>query len=254
MKTELGPITYKKRLNDTTFDIWVLAPETAALARPGQFVMVKCEDCTLRRPISLCEIDRPAGRIRLVFDVRGEGTSWLAGRKTGDVLDVFGPLGNGFELGDTKQSAVFVGGGIGVPPLLAASKPFGEKAVVLLGFKSASDAILAGDFRSNGARVLLATDDGSAGHFGPVTGLLEKELKSGRPAAVFTCGPRAMLRAVAFLAAQYRVPCFASMEERMACGVGACLGCAIKVREGEGFKFLHVCKDGPVFDAQKIVW
>ena len=246
-------IVCKKEIAPGIHDLWVEYPDTAPV-KPGQFVGIKCEGFTLRRPISICEIDRENGRLRLVFEVRGEGTAELAQKKTGESLDLLAPLGNGFNLGDRARSAVFVGGGIGVPPLLEAAKGFGAHADVILGFRSAAAAILAEDFQKNGNRVAIATEDGSLGEKGFVTPLLVRRLEVSPCGVLFACGPKPMLKAVAQEAGKRDIPCFVSMEERMACGVGACLSCACKMKMDGREIYAHVCKNGPVFDAKRIVW
>lgn len=240
----------KGELAPGIFDLTVRFPQAARIARPGQFAQFLVPGKTLRRPISICAVDREAGSLRFVFQVRGEGTRELSRILPGGTVNLLAPLGKGFEPGDTSRRAVFVGGGIGVPPLLAAAEPFGANAVAALGFRSADGVILAKDFEALGCRTLVATDDGSAGHRGPVTELL-RDLPF---EAAFACGPKPMLRAVAELARERGVPCWVSMEERMACGVGACLGCAVKLRGENGDCYGRVCRDGPVFDAGRIVW
>jgi dihydroorotate dehydrogenase electron transfer subunit len=254
MTVEDCVIISKKNIAKGVFDIWVKCPQIVAEAKAGQFIDVKCDNFTLRRPISICDIDNKKGQIRLVFEIRGEGTDWLAAKNVGDCIDLLGPLGNGFFLGKTDKPAVFVGGGIGVPPLLAASKPFGANATAILGFRSACAVILKEDYEHNGASVTICTDDGTAGRHGLVTVPLEERLDAQECAVVFACGPKQMLKAVARICDKRGVMCFVSMEERMACGVGACLSCACKVKyEGEE-KYFHVCKNGPVFNAKTIVW
>ena len=247
-------ISSKKNIAKGIFDIWVKCPQIALEAKPGQFVDVKCNNFTLRRPISICEIDEKKGLIRLVFEVRGEGTDWLSGKNEGDCVDLLGPLGNGFMLGKTDRPAVFVGGGIGVPPLLAEAKLFGSKATVIMGFRSAGAVILKEDFEQVGAAVTVCTDDGTFGRHGLVSVPFEERLDAASCAVVFACGPKPMLKAVAESCEKHGIACFVSMEERMACGVGACLSCACKVKyEGEE-KYFHVCKNGPIFNAKTIVW
>lgn len=254
MTDEKCIIAEKNNIARNVYDIWVLSPGITSEAHPGQFVNIKCGSFTLRRPISICEINQAAGKIRLVFEIRGDGTAWLAQQNTGVAIDILGPLGNGFRLLDMSKPAVFVGGGIGVPPLLGAAAPFGEKATAILGFKDAAAVILERDFENYGAEVKLCTNDGSAGEKGFVTGPLETRLKENDGPVVYACGPRPMLKAVAETAQKYGVQCFVSMEQRMACGVGACLSCACKVKTGGREKYLHVCKNGPVFDAKTIIW
>lgn len=247
-------IISKKNIAKGIFDIWVRCPQIAEAAKAGQFVGVKCTGFTLRRPISICDIDKAKGLIRFVFEIRGEGTDWLAGKNAGECIDLLGPLGNGFMLGKLDRPVVFVGGGIGVPPLLGAAKQFGTNATVILGFRSANAVILKNDFERQGAAVTLCTDNGTAGIHGTVTAPLEKRLDSGDCAVVFACGPKPMLKAVAMSCEKRNVKCFVSMEERMACGVGACLSCACKVKYEGAEKYFHVCKNGPIFDAKMIVW
>ena len=232
-------------------DMSVLAPQAARLAKPGQFAQLFVPGKTLRRPVSFCGIDAAGGTLRFVFQVRGEGTGRLADMKKGDTLNMLAPLGNGFEPCGARGGALFVGGGIGVPPLLEASKRFGSGAVLAAGFKDKKSIILKEDFEKNGCKVLVATDDGSYGHHGLVTDMIEG-LRFG---AVYACGPLPMLKAVSRIAENKNVLCYVSMEERMACGIGACLGCAVKLRgENGAVHYGHVCRDGPVFDSREVVW
>ena len=248
----LHKILIKSEIAKGIYDLWVEYPE-AAKAKPGQFVSIRCGAHLLRRPISICEIDGENGRLRLVFEVRGEGTKELAECEAGDSIDILAPLGNGFNLGNNARRAVFVGGGIGVPPLLEAARHFGKNADAILGFRSAGAMILKSDFEKYCGSVAIATEDGSAGEKGFVTPAFCRRLDSPCD-VVFACGPRAMLRMVAQEAIKRSIPCFVSMEEHMACGVGACLSCACKgIYEGKE-QYLHVCKHGPVFDAKRIVW
>ena len=148
-----------------------------------------------------------------------------------------------------------VGGGIGVPPMLQTAKHYAGNVTAILGFRDAGKIVLTQDFEKYGVRVMLATDDGSAGHHGLVTDLLRQRLEEEKPDIVYACGPKVMLKFVAQMCAQYGVRCEVSLEERMACGVGACLGCATPIRREDGsVTYLHVCKDGPVFDAERVVF
>ena len=216
----------------------------------GQFVNIKCgEGLLLRRPISIC--DWQEGVLRIVFEVRGEGTDWLARRDAGEYLDVMGPLGRGFRL-DREGRYLLVGGGIGVPPLLSCAVGTGRRSTAVLGFRSADRAMLLGDFAASCAGVRVCSDDGSLGTHGFVDGVVKEILEQDKDfTAVLACGPKPMLRAVAAAAQAQGVPCQVSMEERMGCGVGACLVCACKTADGH---YHHVCKDGPVFDAGEVDW
>lgn len=232
------------------FDFTLFYPEFAWAARPGQFAHVYLPGRTLRRPISICEIDREKGALRIVFQIRGEGTAELAEFQPGTFLNVLAPLGRGFTLEDKAKRALFVGGGIGVPPLLAAAQFYGENATVAVGFRNRASVILEEDFRKAGCKVKLATDDGSYGYHGLVIDLIREET----PDLIYACGPVPMLRAVSALAEEKGIPCEISLEERMACGIGACLGCACKLKDESGAEYMgHVCKDGPVFDHKRVV-
>lgn len=239
-----------RALSADVFDFVLAAPELAALALPGQFAQIRLPGRTLRRPISICAIDKAAGTLRFVFQVRGEGTAELAQFQPGSEIEILAPLGNGFPIDPAKRT-LLVGGGIGVPPLLGVAQALGEKATAVVGFRNKEAVILEGDFQAAGAKTLVATDDGSYGHHGLVTGLCEKEDFD----CVMACGPAPMLKAVAALAGERGVPCYVSLEERMACGIGACLGCAVALYDETGAQhFGHVCKDGPVFDSRRVAW
>ena len=148
-----------------------------------------------------------------------------------------------------------MGGGIGVPPLLGASAPYGENATVLLGFRNMRAIILSDEFEANGADVRIATDDGSYGHHGFVTQLLAQRLDEAPCDVIYACGPTPMLKLVAAEAEQRGIRCMVSLEERMGCGVGACLVCACKTKREDGSEtYRHVCKNGPVFDSREVVW
>lgn len=246
-------IKSKQNLARNIYDIVVSCPEMAKEALPGQFVHIRVAGKSLRRPISICEIDREAGCLRLVFEVRGEGTEQMAQWRAGDSIDLIGPLGKGFTLLPAGKKAVLIGGGIGTPPMLALAKHYGADCTVITGFRTASAVILQEDFKAVGAKTVLCTDDGSVGEKGFVTGTLETLLMREKPDIICACGPHPMLRSVASLADEKGIHCEVSLEERMGCGVGACLVCACKVVKDSKEYFAHVCKDGPVFDAKEIV-
>lgn len=233
------------------FDFEIFYPEFAEASRPGQFAHVYLPGRTLRRPISICDINKDRGTLRLVFQIRGAGTAELAEFMPNTFLNVLAPLGNGFTLEDSSKKALFVGGGIGVPPLLAAAKFYGKNATVAVGFRNKDFVILEEDFKNAGCDLRIATDDGSCGYHGLVIDLI----KDTKPDIIYSCGPTPMLKAVAAFATENNIPCELSLEERMACGIGACLGCAVKLRKEDGTEYMgHVCKDGPVFDYRKVVY
>lgn len=248
------PILHKENLSKGCYSLVVRCPEIAAAAAPGQFVHIRVEGFSLRRPISLCEIDAEAGIIRLVFEIRGDGTRALANLNEGGMIDLLGPLGKGFSLLGPGKKAIVVGGGIGVPPLLEVAKRYGGKASAVIGFRSASAVILDRDFAGAGAEVLLCTDDGTLGRRGFVTEALAERLEREEADIVCACGPMPMLKGVVAIAERYGIRCEVSLEERMGCGVGACLVCACRtVKDGRKI-YSHVCKDGPVFDAKEVLF
>ena len=165
---------------------------------------------------------------------------------------MLGPLGNGFKIPDSARKVILVGGGIGVPPLLGLAKKLGDRATAILGFRDYSRIILADEFEKYGANTAICTDDGSVGYDGMVTSPLESTIKNSGADLVCACGPMPMLNAVAKVCADNNVPCKVSMEQRMGCGVGACVVCScLTVRNGQEH-YARVCKDGPVFDAKEV--
>ncbi len=249
---ELCPIIKKTTLAKGIFDVTILAPVISQKAVCGQFVNIKVDGFMLRRPISICGIDKDKNTLRIVFEVRGEGTKKLSDIKEGSLLDVVGPLGHGFTLEDSSKKAVVICGGIGTPPMLPIAKFYGENATVISGFRSANAVILQDDFADTRANVFLCTDDGTAGEKGFVTAKLEEALEKNDTDIIYACGPAVMLSKVAKMASEKGIYCEVSMEERMGCGVGACLVCACKtVKNGQEY-MSHVCKDGPVFKAEEV--
>lgn len=243
-------LVFSQKLTDTIYDFRLRNKELASITKPGQFVQVLVPGKTLRRPISVCDIEDDA--IRLVFEVRGEGTEILSHTKTGENINIIAPLGKGFELDPTKKT-IFIGGGIGVPPMLYSARQCGENAAVINGFRNKDAIILSEDFEKAGCRLIITTDDGSYGIHGFVTQPLAEIIDEVE--MICACGPTPMLRNIAKMAEEKGVPCQVSLEQRMACGVGACLGCAVAVKDGNGGTvYKHVCKDGPVFSSEEVAW
>ncbi|MBE6905373.1 MAG: dihydroorotate dehydrogenase electron transfer subunit [Ruminococcaceae bacterium] len=248
------PVAKKRESARGIYDYTICCPSIAEQAQPGQFVHIRVDGFSLRRPISICETDPSAGTIRIVFEARGAGTEKLAQTGENGTMDLLGPLGNGFTLPEPGQKLIVAGGGIGVPPMLETARRFGGNTTAIIGFRSRDAAILEDDFKRLGCDTRLATDDGSAGYHGFVTGLLEQRLAEGGADLICACGPMPMLRGVVAIAQAHGIPTQVSLEERMGCGVGACLVCACKtVRDGREV-FSHVCKDGPVFDGKDVVF
>jgi dihydroorotate dehydrogenase electron transfer subunit len=235
------------------------APELAAQARPGQFVMLRVSenlDPILPRPFGISSVIGK-GAIELYYRVVGRGTALLAAVPAGRSLAVHGPLGNGFPLPEKGVTPLLVAGGSGFPPLLFFAARHGRRARLFAGSRDREclpPARAMKDFRSRVNTVHYATEDGSRGTCGFVTDAIAghlADLPDGERPVIFACGPRAMLAAVSMLAAEHAVPCYVSLEERMACGLGACMGCSVAVRSG-GYR--RVCREGPVFDARDIDW
>ena len=206
----------------------------SANAVPGQFVNIKCCDDIqplLRRPVSICSVDRTKGEFDLYFQIKGQGTEMLAGKKRGDLLDMIGPLGRGFDLDIGYRRIAVAGGGIGIFPLLFLLEE--SKAVVkrsYLGFRSYEQILLQEEFRQRSNSLETTTEDGSFGVKGFVTDILERDILSEEFDMIYACGPNPMLKRVSEIAGKNRVRCQVSLEQRMGCGFGACLICACKTR------------------------
>lgn len=234
---------------------------------PGQFVHVlvgSTNDPLLRRPLSIHDVD--SGRIVLLYEVRGRGTALLAEKREGESVDLIGPLGNGFTLPTSAdQPVLIIGGGIGAAPLKFLTRVIAEKygkscLHLLTGARSMSGHICHDEFCSfceDDDKYRVCTDDGSFGVKGVVTDLLNPwldELSSKGDPIIYACGPTPMLKAVSAITKARGLKCQVSLEAKMACGVGACMGCVIKVRDGDSTKYVRCCKEGPVFDADEVVW
>ncbi len=272
-------IISNKRFRD---DYWHLEFESGVIAKracPGQFMNIRVSDGLeplLRRPISI--YGTSGARIKLFYEALGKGTRILSSRKPGELLDIIGPLGNGFNLTPNTYNLtpILVAGGMGVAPLVflaeKLTKPgtrnLKSRTLVLIGAKTKAKVLCAKEFKEFGCEVKIATDDGSCGFKGKVTELLKqillknsktKKLKN----LIYACGPRPMLKAIAEIARENKISSQLSLEEHMACGIGACLGCVVKVRRRKSenrnqrvseFEYKRVCKEGPVFKADEIIW
>lgn len=227
---------------DKIFRLTLDAPELAQSARAGQFVQVKVADeFTLRRPLGIASATN--GKVKIFYRAVGRGTEALSARRAGEYLNILGALGNGFTPLDGK--ILLVGGGMGLAPLLCAAEQFNSD--VLIGGRTSNEVIFwQEEFRPHVEEIFITTDDGSFGRKGFVTNLLPDII--GDYSAIYTCGPEIMMRGVAKIALDRNLPCEVSFEKRMACGLGACLSCSIDTADGRK----KVCKDGPVFDAQKV--
>ena len=240
------------KLSDGIFEMYI-ETKAASYAKPGQFVMVYPKDSAtiLPRPISICEVC--GDTLRLVYRVQGKGTGEFSLYKEGETVKVLGPLGNGFPVEKAKgKKAVLIGGGIGVPPILELAKALkGEDATILAGYRN-SDLFLDEDFKKQ-APLEIATEDGSVGTKGNVMDVIR--IKNLKCDVIYACGPMPMLRAIKKYAEENGVTAYISLEERMACGVGACLGCVSKTTHKDSHSHVNnarVCTEGPVFEASEV--
>ncbi|MEA5084695.1 MAG: dihydroorotate dehydrogenase electron transfer subunit [Lachnospiraceae bacterium] len=250
----IAEILYNNKLSDGIFEMIIAAEAIAKEAKAGQFVNVYTGlgENILPRPISISEIDKNSGTLTLIYQVVGKGTKCFSEFVAGQEIKVLGPLGNGFTIPSEEGNHVVVGGGIGAPPLIELMKALKGTVTVFLGARS--NPILVEKFEALGATVHIATDDGNVGFKGNVVQLMDKI----QPKAdfIYSCGPKIMLKFLSQWAKDKGVNAQVSMEERMACGIGACVGCAVKIKkEGESdWQNLKVCKDGPVFMSNEVVW
>ncbi len=250
-KKEYAVVLSQERIAEDIYSLW-MSTEAAADAAPGQFISMYTNDGSklLPRPISICEIDREQGRLRVVYRVTGSntGTEQFSRLKAGDTVPVIGPLGNGFPVGKAEGKRVFLmGGGIGVPPILELAKQMNcEKKQIVVGYRD-GETFLREEFEQNG-EVFISTEDGSVGTKGNVMDVIrEHGLKAD---VIYACGPTPMLRAIKSYAEENGIECYISLEERMACGIGACLACVCRTKEKDHHSNVNnkrICKDGPVF-------
>ncbi|MBE5954036.1 MAG: dihydroorotate dehydrogenase electron transfer subunit [Lachnospiraceae bacterium] len=232
------------------YSMVIEAKEIAVQAKPGQFVDLYSADGSklLPRPISLCEIDREAGTLRLVYRIAGKGTAEFSKLTAGHTIDVLGPLGNGFNLEDGK--AILIGGGIGIPPMLQLAKELKCEKSIVLGYRD--EEFLSEEFAPYG-QVFKSSDNGAIGVKGTVMDAIKEYGIEGTH--IYACGPTPMLRAIQQYALSNGIRAQLSLEERMACGVGACLACVCKSKEVDHHSNVNnkrVCKDGPVFYAEEV--
>lgn len=245
-------VNYQKKLADDVYSMWLAVGSMADEARPGQFISIYSNDSSrlLPRPISICEVDREFRSIRVVYRVVGEGTKEFSKLKAGQRIDIMGPLGNGYTLKSTGR-ALLIAGGIGIPPMLELAKSLECDKTIVVGYRDAQ-TFLVKELEEYGP-VYVATEDGSVGTKGNVLDAINKYQLSGD--VIYSCGPTPMLRAVKAFALERGIECQLSLEEKMACGIGACLACVCKSKDVDAHTHVHnkrICKDGPVFYAQEV--
>ncbi len=252
----------RKELLDDIFKLTLASSHICKKAEPGNFVHVKVNSggsSLLRRPFSIHDVDRVRNRFELLLKVVGEGTAILSQKSPGDTLDLLGPIGNSFSLPAKGREVILVAGGMGIAPLWflftrLAGRLSLENLTVLLGAKSKEELLYADRLKDTQAKLIIATDDGSAGRKGLITEVFLKETRrkgcDPKRLAVYSCGPHKMLKRMSQIAKGLDLSCQISLETHMACGVGACWGCVVK-ENTETYK--RICVDGPVFDAREVV-
>ena len=250
----------KEELTPGIFKFSVQADEIVNTAKPGNFIEIRVNDDIepfLRRPISIYNMEKEKGILEFIFQVKGKGTTILSKRNEGELIDIVGPLGFGTFKYSSYENLAVIGGGIGVFPLyeLAKNAKNENKNVnTYLGFRNKDLVVLEDEFKQVSTQLTITTDDGSYSQKGFAIDFLKKDIEAGKIDSIYACGPLPMLRAVRELALEKNIPCQISLEERMACGLGVCLGCAVKTAKSskEAPEYWHVCKAGPVFQAKDV--
>lgn len=250
---EIAKVISQESIATGVYSMWIQTKDIAAEAVAGQFISVYCKDGAklLPRPISICEVNKEEGTLRIVYRVVGGGTTEMSGYVSGDDIDILGPLGNGFMQREGKK-AILIGGGIGIPPMVQLGKELKEMAEVQTVAGYRDELFLIDELEKNGD-VYIATEDGSTGTKGTVIDAIKVCAVTGD--VIYACGPTPMLRAIKEYALANDIECQISLEEKMACGIGACLGCVCKSKEKDHHTNVNnkrICKDGPVFLAQEV--
>lgn len=252
---QTAKVISQEKIAEGIYSMWIQTNGIAINAKAGQFISVYCKDGTkiLPRPISICEIDNDT--LRIVYRVVGGGTEEFSKYQAGDDIVILGPLGNGFSI--EEKNALFVAGGIGIPPMLEAAKTAKKMGIknikIVLGYRNC-DLFLKEELEKYG-EVFVATEDGSVGTKGNVLDAIVEHQLEMDSEVIYSCGPMPMLKALKVFAVNNGIKCYVSLEERMACGIGACLACVCKSKNKDAHSHVNnkrVCADGPVFDAREI--
>lgn len=250
----------KEQLKSDIFKFSVEAPEIVKDAKQGHFIEIRVTDNVepfLRRPISIYNMEKEKGILEFIFQVKGKGTEILSKKTEGDLIDIVGPLGYGTFKYDNYQNIAVIGGGIGVFPLYELSKNAkndGKNVNIYLGFRNKDFVVLENEFKSVSDKLVITTDDGTYAEKGFAIDFLKQDVEMGKIDCIYACGPLPMLKAVRNYAIEKNIPCQISLEEKMACGMGVCLGCAVKTAKSsqDNPEYWHVCKAGPVFEAKEV--
>lgn len=249
---ENATVISQEKIATGVYSMWIQTKDIAKEAVAGQFISVYCKDGAklLPRPISICEINKENNSLRIVYRVVGGGTTEMSGYKEGDTIDILGPLGNGFMKRNKK--AILIGGGIGIPPMLQLAKELKDSCEVQIVAGYRDELFLTDELNNNG-NLYIATEDGSVGTKGTVIDAIKENNITAD--VIYACGPTPMLRAIKEYAAENNIEAQISLEEKMACGIGACLACVCKSKEKDHHSNVNnkrICKDGPVFLAQEV--
>ncbi|MBE5958826.1 MAG: dihydroorotate dehydrogenase electron transfer subunit [Lachnospiraceae bacterium] len=249
---EIAKVEKQECIATGVYSMWIKTADIAKEAIAGQFISVYCKDGSkmLPRPISICEVKKEEGLLRIVYRVVGGGTKEMSAYVAGDDIDILGPLGNGFMQRDKK--AILIGGGIGIPPMVELAKELKDKCEVSIVAGYRDELFLIDELKSHG-EVYVATEDGSTGTKGTVIDAIKEQAVTGD--VIYACGPTPMLRAIKEYALANDIEAQLSLEEKMACGIGACLACVCKSKDIDEHSQVHnkrICKDGPVFLAQEV--
>ena len=251
-ETEPAKVISQKCIGTGVYSMWI-ETKAAQTAVAGQFISVYCKDKTklLPRPISICQIDKEKGRLRIVYRVVGGGTEEMSSYSAGDDISLIGPLGNGFMQREGKK-AILIGGGIGIPPMVGLAEALKDKAEVsvVAGYR---DELFLTEELENAGKLYIATEDGSTGTKGTVIDAIKEQAVEGD--VIYACGPTPMLKAIKEYALANNIECQLSLEERMACGIGACLACVCQSKDKDAHSNVNnkrICKDGPVFLAEEV--
>lgn len=248
----------KEQIKSDIYKYSVKSDEMANQAKPGQFLEIRVTDSIepfLRRPISIHNVKKDEGIIEFIFQVKGKGTELLAERKEGELIDIIGPLGEGTFNTNGYEKIAIIGGGIGIFPLYELAKQAkesGKNVNMYLGFRNKDFVILENEYKEVANNFTLATDDGSYGKNGFAINFLKDDISKNPVDCIYACGPLPMLKAVQALAKEKNISCQLSLEERMGCGMGVCIGCAVKYKTETEDTFKRVCREGPVFDANTV--
>lgn len=237
---------------DQVYEMVISCHDIAVEAKAGQFVNLYCrhKGRLLPRPISICEINKEEGTLHLVYAILGAGTKEFSDYRVGESIELMGPFGNGFTVEEGVRNHLIIGGGVGVPPLVELAKRLQGKKTMVVGFRT--NPYLIERLKKYG-KVYITTDDGNIGFKGNVVQLMEAEKLIGN---IYACGPTPMLKGIQSYAKKYDIKAQLSLEERMGCGFGSCVGCVTKVTADTelGYTYKKVCKDGPVFSAKEVIF